>query len=64
MAWVTENWFWILIFVAFIAMHLVGHGSHGSHGGHDDERKQSTGAPQGERPLAGDANATSNGHRH
>ncbi|KAA0946271.1 MULTISPECIES: DUF2933 domain-containing protein [Pseudomonas] len=30
MVWLTENWFWILIFIAFIAMHLFGHGGHGS----------------------------------
>ena len=22
MAWLTENWFWILTFIAFIAMHV------------------------------------------
>ena len=26
MAWLTENWFWILTFIAFIAVHLFGHG--------------------------------------
>jgi hypothetical protein len=38
MDWLTENWFWILIFVGFIVMHLFGHGSHGAHGhgNHDD----------------------------
>ena len=34
MAWLTENWFWILTFIAFIAMHLFGHGGQGGHGGH------------------------------
>ncbi len=29
MEWLRENWFWVLTFVAFIAMHLVGHGGHG-----------------------------------
>lgn len=29
MAWLSENWFWILTFIAFIAMHLFGHGGHG-----------------------------------
>ena len=67
MTWFTENWFWILIFVAFIAMHLVGHGGHGGHGshsGHEDNRKRNDGeTPGGGRPV-GDANATSDGHRH
>ena len=31
MAWFTANWFWVLIFIAFIAMHLFGHGGHGDH---------------------------------
>ena len=29
MEWLTENWFWVVIGVAFIAMHLFGHGGHG-----------------------------------
>lgn len=33
MAWLTENWIWVLFGVAFIAMHLFGHGGHGGHGG-------------------------------
>lgn len=32
MEWLAENWFWLLVFLAFIGMHL-GHG-HGGHGGH------------------------------
>ena len=36
MVWITENWFWALIFVAFIAMHMFGHGEHGGHGGHGE----------------------------
>jgi hypothetical protein len=34
MAWFTANWFWVLIGVLFIAMHLFGHGGHGGHGSH------------------------------
>jgi hypothetical protein len=36
MEWLTQNWFWVLVFVAFIAMHMFGHGGHGrgGHGGH------------------------------
>lgn len=33
MAWLTENWIWVLFGVAFIAMHLFGHGGHRGHGG-------------------------------
>lgn len=32
MDWLSQNWLWVLIGIAFIAMHLFGH-SHGSHGG-------------------------------
>jgi len=37
MAWLRENWFSILIFILFIAMHLFGHGMHGGHRGHGGE---------------------------
>ena len=33
MAWLSQNWVWALLLVAFIGMHLF---SHGGHGGHDD----------------------------
>lgn len=32
MAWLAQNWFWVLIFFGFIAMHLFGHGGQGSMG--------------------------------
>jgi len=34
MRWITANAFPIVIFIAFIAMHVFGHGGHGGHGGH------------------------------
>lgn len=34
MQWISQNWVWVLFFVAFIGMHLFGHGGHGGHGGH------------------------------
>lgn len=36
MEWLSQNWVWVLIGVAFIAMHMFGHGGHGGHGGHAD----------------------------
>ena len=33
MEWLSQNWVWVLFFVAFIAMHMFGHGGHGGHGG-------------------------------
>lgn len=32
MDWLSQNWVWVLIAIAFIAMHTFGHGGHGSHG--------------------------------
>lgn len=34
MAWFTANWFWVLVGILFIALHLFGHGGHGGHGSH------------------------------
>ena len=33
MEWLSENWVWVLIGVAFVATHMFGHGGHGRHGG-------------------------------
>ena len=33
MDWFAQNWVWVLVFAAFIGMHLFGHGGHGGHGG-------------------------------
>ena len=32
MDWLAQNWVWVLVFAAFIGMHLFGHGGHGGHG--------------------------------
>ena len=32
MNWLAANWLWIVIGVAFVAFHLVGHRGHGGHG--------------------------------
>lgn len=47
MEWVRENWFFVLFFIIFIAMHLFGHGMHGGHGeeegkGHEGHGEGST----------------------
>ena len=39
MTWLTDNWIWVLVGVAFIAMHFSGHGCHGGHGGHGGDKK-------------------------
>ena len=62
MAWLTANWFWIVIFAAFIAMHMYAHGGHSGHGGEnrqrsDDEREKD----EAQRRVV---NTTSGGHQH
>ena len=42
MDWLLTNWFWILVFVLFIAMHLFGHGGHGG-GSHQQRRPHAEG---------------------
>ncbi len=39
MDWLAENWFWVLVGIAFIGMHMFGHGGHGGHGTHGDHGK-------------------------
>lgn len=34
MQWIRENWFWLIVSVAFAWMHLKMHGGHGRHGAH------------------------------
>ena len=43
MEWVSENWVFVLIAAAMVAMHLFGHGSHGSHGEHGGQRRDGEG---------------------
>ena len=65
MAWLTENWFWIVTFIAFIAMHVFGHGGHGGHGSHGggDRKRSADGKASDEaQSRAGDTRV--GGHRH
>lgn len=41
MEWLSENWVFLLVVFAMVAMHLFGHGGHGGHGGAggDDETR-------------------------
>lgn len=40
MAWLAENWVWVLIGIAFIGLHLFGHGGHGGHGGSGESSRR------------------------
>ena len=39
MEWLSENWIFVLIAIAFVAMHLFGHGGHGGHSPDNDDRE-------------------------
>ncbi|MEW5756309.1 MAG: DUF2933 domain-containing protein [Pseudomonadota bacterium] len=59
MEWLAKNWFWVVVFIAFFAMHLFGHGGHGGGGG-------CGGGHGGRRPSDKDENRpqTPAGHQH
>lgn len=68
MAWFTENWFWVVTLIAFIAMHMFGHGGHGGHGGHSghaggDRQRDKDEREKGESQGRVD-NTSSGGHQH
>ena len=63
MAWVTANWFWVLIFIAFIVMHMFGHGGHGGHSRHSGDNRQRS--EDGKDEAQGRVvNTSSGGHQH
>lgn len=51
MQWLSQNGFFVLLALAFIALHLFGHG-HGGHGGHSRNRS------------AGDRRGSDEAHDH
>ena len=66
MSWITENWPWVMVFVAFVSMHMFGHGGHhgqrhGGHGRGDRPRNTDNGE---EADGRGAANRTSDGRQH
>ena len=63
MAWFAANWFWVLIFIAFIAMHMFGHGCHGGHSGHGDH-PGSRDEREKDEAQGRDVNKSSDGHQH
>ena len=65
MAWLTANWFWVVIFVAFVAMHLFGHGGHGGHGGHrQGDRQRSKDGRDTDEAQGRVVSPSSGGHQH
>ena len=62
MQWFVTNWFWLVIGVAFVGMHLGGHGGHGGHGGGDRLQRTEGGDPQ-ESPGRKTTGSTGGHHR-
>lgn len=52
MEWFIDNWFWVLIGVVFIVMHLFGHGGHGGHRGPGGHRHRADSDTK-DRPAGG-----------
>lgn len=52
MEWLVENWFWLLIGILFVGMHMF---VHGGHGGHDPADKPGADAAGSGKPS---------GHQH
>ena len=61
MQWFVTNWFWLVIGVAFVGMHLGGHGGHGGHGG--GNRQRTEGGDPRDAPVR-EATGTPGGHQH
>jgi hypothetical protein len=62
MAWFTANWFWVLVLIAFIAMHLFGHSGHGGHGGGERGRNRNEREKDEEQGRV--VNTSPGGHQH
>jgi hypothetical protein len=61
MAWISQNWVWVLFAVGMLAMHLFGHGRHGGHGDHDEGRND---LEPGGKDSVRRASEQGSGHRH
>lgn len=48
MAWLSQNWLWLVLGVAFLSRHLLGHGTHGGHRSADHGLR-----PQNDKGLQG-----------
>lgn len=69
MDWLSENWTWAILGVAFIAMHMFGHGGHGGHGrGHCGHGGKGDGKNPEAKPAGGTSLTASkdpgNAHPH
>ena len=58
MEWLAQNWVWVLFFVAFIAMHIFGHGGHGGRSDVADKDSRPAGEDHAQRT------SRHSGHQH
>lgn len=61
MDWLRENWIWLFILLAFIGMHIGGHG-HGMHGGHGHGGHGNEDGPGRNEPGRGEADGDRSRH--
>lgn len=66
MEWLSQNWFWVVVFVLFFGMHLFGHGGHGGRGGHGGHGGCGGSSDESRRPSDKDKQDKdrSQGHQH
>lgn len=66
MEWLQQNWFWVVVFVAFVGMHLFGHGGHGGCGGGHRHGRDREGDGADQPPLGRDESKPGSppGHQH
>ena len=58
MTWLSANWFWVLTFIGFIAMHMFGHGGHDG----SDRQRGSDAEKDDAQPRV--VNTSAGGHQH
>jgi len=64
MEWIAQNWVWIVVAVAFVGLHLFGHGGHGGHGSHGGDRGGGGAQDRDSEPAQKPAPRKASDHRH
>lgn len=64
MDWLAENWIWLLVGIAFIGLHLFGHGGHGGHGGQGGHGSHGGKDKSNQSPWNESEKDQSGSHRH
>ncbi len=60
MQWLQENWFWVVVIILFVGMHMRGHG-HAGHGGHSKSKTHGPQNVEGEEVGPDDRDSTHGG---